>query len=560
MAEPTQSPAVDLNKLSTEDLLAIKSGDLNKVSTEGLLMLKASQPQAEQQPQPKREIPAYQSAIVGGGKGVTEPLLAAGQYMGGAPAEFSNEVLRRMKPFQEANPTTFGAGQLGGGMLSGGALMKSAGMIPSFAKLGPYLQSSAIGGMMGVLTPNEQGKSGLDMLAEAPQKAVVGAGGGVIGTGLGRTFANVVGPNLDAAVRKLIGEGVNLTPGQMMGGIPQRIEDKLTSVPLLGDLINYSKTKGIEEFNKASYRRALEPIGGKVPEETGRAGMESVKNQISGAYNELLPKLTYKPDNQFLTSLSNVKNQIEGIDPDNAKKVADTVFDVVSKRLDKNGEIKGEAFKVVEEKLGNLAKTYRASQDADQKMMGDAYANALGELRQNLARNNPQFAEQLGKINTSFANFARLRSAGSMANTQERFTPSQLAAAVKSADQSSGKGATATGNALMQDLSDAGVQVLPSKIPDTGTAGRQAVNTALAALLGGGGYQTAQTHPIATGTAALLGAAASAPYLPGGRSLVTMIGAKRPESIQKLADFIRESSPYLAAPGAQKAVEKSENK
>jgi len=274
----------------------------------------------------------------------------------------------------------------------------------------------------------------------------------------------------------------------------------------------------------------------------------------------LLPKLTYKPDNEFLASLSNVRNQVEGIDPDNAKKVADTVFDVVSKRLDKNGEVKGEAFKVIEEKLGGLAKTYRASQDADQKLMGDAYANALGELRQNLTRNNPQFAEELNKINTSFANFARLRGAGSMANTQEMFMPNQLAAAIKSADQSSGKGATATGKALMQDLSDAGVQVLPGKIPDSGTAGRSAINSLVGALLGGGGAASYQSYPVATGTAALLGAAAAAPYTPGVRNLITMFGGKRPESIQKLADFIRESSPYLAAPVAQKAVEKSENK
>lgn len=557
MAEPIQAPAIDLNKFSTEDLLAIKSGDLNKVSTDGLLMLKSAQPQSAQ---PPREIPAYQSAIVGAGKGIGDPLLAAGQYMGGKPAEMANTVLNKMKPFQEANPVTFGAGQIGGGMLTGGALMKGAGMIPSFARANPYLQAGGLGAVSGALTPNEQSKSGIDALAELPQKSMYGAGGGVAGTGLVRGAANIIGPNLNDAVRKLIGEGVNLTPGQMVGGFAQKLEDKLTSVPLLGDIIQSSRSKGIEEFNKAAYRRALDPINGKVPESTGRAGMESVKNQISNAYNELLPKLTYKPDNQFLTSISNVRNQVEGIDPDNAKKVADTVFDVVSKRLDKNGEVKGEAFKVIEEKLGGLAKTYRASQDADQKLMGDAYANALGELRQNLNRNNPQFAEQLNKINTSFANFARLRGAGSMANTQEMFTPNQLAAAIKSADKSSGKGATATGNALMQDLSDAGVQVLPGKIPDSGTAGRSAINSALGALLGGGGAYAAQTSPVATGTAALIGTAMAAPYAPGVRNLVTMLGGKRPESIQKLADLIRESSPYLAAPSAQKAVEKSENK
>jgi hypothetical protein len=510
--------------------------------------------------QQKAGIPAYQSAIVGATKGATEPLLAAGQYMGGAPAEFSNAVINKMKPFQEANPTTFGVSQFGGGMLTGGALMKGAGMIPSFAKASPYIQGSAIGGMMGVLTPNEEGKSGIDMLAEAPQKALVGAGGGALGTSVGRGISNVVAPNLNAAVRKLIGEGVNLTPGQMMGGIPKRIEDKLTSTFLLGDIIQSARGKGIEEFNKAGYRRALEPIGGKVPEETGRAGMESVKNQLSNAYDNLLPKLTYKPDNQFLNSVTNLKNEITGIDPEDAVRVASNVNKIIGNRIDKNGEIKGETFKVIEEQLGTLAKKYRNADDAEQNLMGDAYAEALGQLRQNLIRNNPEHAERLNNINTGWANYVRLRGASSMANTQEKFTPSQLAAAVKSADQSTGKGAVATGKALMQDLTDAGVQVLPNTIPDSGTAGRQVINTTLAALLGGGGYQTAQTHPVATGTAALIGGIAAAPYLPGVRNLVTMLGGKRPESIQKLADFIRESSPYLAAPSAQKAVEKSENK
>jgi len=142
---------LDLNKFSTPDLIALKSGDLDKVSTEGLLMLKASQPQA---PQPAREIPAYQSAIVGAGKGIGDPLLAAGQYMGGKPAELANVVLNKMKPFQEANPMTFGAGQIGGGMLTGGALMKRAGMIPSFARANPYMRAGGVGDVTGALTPN----------------------------------------------------------------------------------------------------------------------------------------------------------------------------------------------------------------------------------------------------------------------------------------------------------------------------------------------------------------------------------------------------------------------
>lgn len=557
MADTMQAPAVDLNKLSTEDLLAIKSGDLNKVSTDGLLMLKASQPQQKVQ----REIPAYQSAIVGSGKGITEPLLAAGQYIGGKPAEFSNAVLNKMKPFQEANPVAFGTGQLGGSMLTGAGELKLASqMIPSFAKAGPYLQSGVLGAATGFLTPNENGKTGIDALADAPQKTITGAGGGIIGTGLGRTVANVVAPKLTEAAQKLIGEGVNLTPGQMMGGWLRTLEDKATSVPLLGDLIQSSRIKGFEEFNKAAYRRALEPINGTVPNETGREGIKQVKQQITNAYDTLLPKVTFKPDNTLLNNLSNIQKEVTGITPEDAAKVSAVVNDVIKSRLDKNGEIKGEAFKVVEEKLGGLAKTFSASTDADQKLMGNAYNIALGELRDNLARNNPQYAKELNNVNTAFANYARLRSAGSMANTQDIFTPSQLASAIKSADKSAGKGSTATGNALMQDLSDAAVSTLPAVIPDTGTAGRNAVNTLVAALAGGGGKAAYEAAPMVTGGTALAAGALALPYLPGVRKVVTAMAAKRPESVQKLADLIRESSPYLSGYGAQKSVEKMESK
>ena len=242
-------------------------------------------PAAQAQTRQTPEIPQWQSAIVGAGKGIVDPALAVAQYSGGKPAEISQAIQQRMKPFQEANPMTFGAGQIGGGMLTGGALMKGAGMIPSFARANPYIQGAAIGGASGALTPTETGATGMEALQELPQKVGVGALGGAGGTAIGRGVANVVAPKLSEAVQKLVGEGVNPTPGQMLGGQLRKIEDKLTSVPLLGELIDYSRTKGIEEFNKAAYKRALEPIGGKVPTKTGRAGVEAVKTQVSDTYN-----------------------------------------------------------------------------------------------------------------------------------------------------------------------------------------------------------------------------------------------------------------------------------
>ena len=500
------------------------------------------------------EIPQWQSAVVGAGKGITDPLLAAGQYMGGKPAEFSQEVQRRMKPFQEANPMTFGAGQIGGGVLSGGALMKGAGMIPSFAKASPYLQGAAVGGASGVLTPTETGASGVEALQEIPQKAGLGAVGGVAGTGIARGVSNVIAPKISEAAQKLIGEGVNLTPGQMMGGALRKLEDKLTSVPLLGDIVDYSRTKGIEEFNKAVYKRALAPINGTVPEETGRAGVESVKSQISNAYNTLLPKMTFVPDQPLFDSISRLDKVVIGLPKQETKVVADNVKNIIQKHTPPNGLISGDSYKAIETDLGELASNYAGASGTD-AMVGKAYKQALADVRTTLARSNPQYAEELGNINKAFANFSRIRKAGSMANTQEMITPSQLANAVKAADESAGKGATATGKALLQDLSDAGVQVLPSKVPDSGTAGRSAlVNALMGAGAGAGGASAYQAFPTVTAVGAGLAGAAALPYAPGVRNLVTTAIGKRPESAKKLADAIRELAPYLAAPAAQKSV------
>jgi hypothetical protein len=500
------------------------------------------------------EIPQWQSAVVGGGKGVLDPLLAAGQYAGGKPAELSQEVQRRMKPFQEANPMTFGAGQIGGGVLSGGALMKGVGMISSFAKASPYLQGAAVGGASGILTPSETGNSGLEALQEIPQKTGLGAVGGVTGTGIARGVSNVIAPKISEAAQKLIGEGVNLTPGQMMGGALRKMEDKLTSVPLLGDIIDYSRTKGIEEFNKAVYKRALEPIGGTVPEETGRAGVEAVKSQISNAYNTLLPKMTFIPDQPLFDSISRLDKIVVGLPKPETKVVAENVKNIIQKHTPSNGLISGESYKAIESDLGELASNYAGAKGTE-AMVGKAYKQALADVRATLARSNPQYAEELGAVNKAFANFSRIRRAGSMANTQEMITPSQLANAVKAADESAGKGATATGKALLQDLSDAGVQVLPSKVPDSGTAGRSAlVNALMGAGAGAGGASAYQAFPTVTAVGAGLAGAVALPYLPGARKLATTLVGKRPEAAKKLADAIRELAPYMAAPAAQKTV------
>ena len=68
---------------------------------------------------------------------------------------------------------------------------------------------------------------------------------------------------------KLMAEGVTLTPGQLLGKTLKGLEERATGLPIVGEMIRSSRNKGIEEFNKAAYKRAVAPIGGDVPEVTG---------------------------------------------------------------------------------------------------------------------------------------------------------------------------------------------------------------------------------------------------------------------------------------------------
>ena len=154
--------------------------------------------------------------------------------------------------------------------------------------------------------------------------------------------------------------------------------------------------------------------------------------------------------------------------------------------------------------------------------MGRGYEKALNDLRASLARGNPQYADELNRINTGFANYARIRQAGSMANTQERFTPAQLAAAVKSLDKT--KGGTATGQALMQDLTDAGVKALQPGLPTSGTSER-ILATSLPNYLAG--------------------MALAAPYSQTGRKVSQYLITQRPESARNLAELLK-LNPELA--------------
>ena len=71
--------------------------------------------------------------------------------------------------------------------------------------------------------------------------------------------ASPITTNQNAAV--LAKEGIRLTPGAECGGWLKALEDKATSIPFVGDIIQGARKKGIEDFNRAALERATFPVG-----------------------------------------------------------------------------------------------------------------------------------------------------------------------------------------------------------------------------------------------------------------------------------------------------------
>jgi hypothetical protein len=416
-----------------------------------------------------------------------------------------------------------------------GAIGKFAGEVVGTA---PVLALTAnpivAGAAAGALTTDARDVGGI------AEDTALGALGGKVGDVALKGAARVIAPKVRSAVQKLMAEGVELTPGQIKGGVAQRVEDSATSIPILGDSINAAKRRSLEGFNKAAVNRVLEPIGQKLPDAVA-AGHDAVAHAqaaMDAAYTAVLPKLTVVADNKFASEMTNLRNLSSNLTPDAAKQVGG-ILDTIETSFSPGAKaMSGETMKTIDSELGRLARAYRSSAVGNERLVGQAISEAQNILRDTVERSNPAQAKVLKAINRGYANLVRVENAASKAKDGV-FTPAQLQTATRVTDSSLRKKASARGTALMQDLATAGRQVLPSTVPDSGTAGRLITN----ALFGGG---AAYLEPNAL-VGALGGAAA---YTRPGVNALAAALTKRPQNAQAVANALSKLKGPASISGA----------
>lgn len=371
-------------------------------------------------------------------------------------------------------------------------------------------------------------------LSTRAKAGAIGAAAGAGGQAAINGLARIVRPNTAPEVKQLIDEGISVTPGQILGGAARRAEEAMTSVPIIGDAIKAAQRRGIEDFNQAALRRAVDPIGGSV-KGVGRDAVASAKQQLGQAYDNLLPKMKADVlEPQFVQNLANLRGMAQSLPAKEAQQFDNIITREIDQRLAPNGVLSGDNLKAAQAGLRTQSEGFATATDGYQRQLGQALKQAEQELRDLVSRANPANASELAAINQGYANFKRIQRAASSVGAQDGvFTPAQLQQAVKALDRSKDKARFAQGDALMQDLTDAGKARLAQTVPDSGTPFRLATM----ATLGAGAL-----NPLIP-LSALVGAAG---YSKAGQKAITALLTKRPDMANQLAAVLRSKGAPAA--------------
>jgi len=399
---------------------------------------------------------------------------------------------------------------------------------------GRVVAGAATGAGFSALQPVTEGDFLKEKAKQVGLGTVVGAAAPVVLSGLAR----VVSPkaSVNPQLKALQAEGVQPTVGQAIGGRAAIAEEKLQSVPILGDMIHRARNQTLESFNKSAINRALAPVGAKV-EGVGHEAIRKAGDTLSQYYDDALNQVKgVKFDNRFDSDLNQLKQMATNLVPDMGRKFDKVLSDTVMGRMSPSRSMLADVYKSVDSDLGKIASRYSKSSTAAEQELGDALTQIQSLMKQQMMRSNPHVADMVKRADRGWANLVRIEQAAKSAKNNEGiFTPAQLNSAIQMADDSVRGRAVSRGTALMQDLGSAGQKVLGSKYPDSGTVGRLALG---GAAIGAGAINPAIPVGLAAGGAMYT--------RPVQNALVKML-TERPQSANAVADILRQLSPYGAA-------------
>lgn len=350
----------------------------------------------------------------------------------------------------------------------------------------------------------------------SPEDRESGAVAGALGTGAGMAVNRVVGgairPLISKDAQALMAQGIQPTPGQAIGGATNTAEQKLKSLPLVGDVIRNARNRAVNEFNEKAIQTAVPGASG-----FGDEALTSARKALGDQYDNILgnlPAITLDKQSVLQSATQAVGDPALALTDKSKKFVMDYVR---TNLLNRTGNLDGQTAKRIESDFAKAVARKASSSDAEDRAIAEAMRNVQQQWRQSLTQAaetvSPGSGTALREADASWRAFIPVDRAGSYRGNQNiaandvagRFTPNALRRSIEASDQTQFNNATRAlrgGNSPFERLNTMTRQaegVLGDSVPDSGTAGRL--------MWGAGALGAGAASGADLGTAAVLGAA-----------------------------------------------------
>lgn len=391
---------------------------------------------------------------------------------------------------------------------------------------------------------------------DAGTGAVSAIGSNVLGNTIGNVGKFVLGGSRRSPqAQKLMDEyGIeDLTVGQQYGGVPKSLEDAATSVPFVGDIINARRGESVLDFNDAAFRTvAGQSIG------SGNSGLQTLGDLRKKAYDDAVAGKTFDLNDPIFTQdMADALAARSRLTDDLAKD-----FDVAIKNslggtpTGRTGDITGEDYQQSMRALIGYANA--AKKPGFEEDFRNALRGVRDTLRGAVDRQDPDIVPGLSAADKIYRGEKVLEDAVSRAKMDptglgaDVFTPGNLTQAVAASKRKF------DGPMSLEEISQLAQNVIPSKLPDSGTARRAALaglgTVGLGGIAGGGfGYdkETGLSPEDALSGAATVGiplAALAAFGSRPGQKALSKFFFDRPEIMKSAANLADLTGKYKYVP------------
>lgn len=461
--------------------------------------------------------------------GGTTPNIVS-QFFGSEAARVDQMAKQEEEAYQAARQAQggegFDFGRLAGNVVNPANLavgLRGAQLAKGAGKIGQTIAGGAAGSVLQpVLNADEFG-------AEKAQQAAIGAVAAPVGSAAATVLGKMANPLISKAEQTMKSLGVQMTPGQLLGGQFKDVERFAEVVPLIGSYVTNAKEKAIFQFNQGVINKALDKVGSKLPADViGRDAVQEANAIITQKYDDVLSNVSFSLNTPTYNESIKAINKA-GLNPAQRTELVSRLDRIVLENFRTSAKVDGQVYKGIESDLRKEASSYLNSATKAERDIGTAMFDVLDVLKNNLKKQNPKQTSELRRIDSAYGDLAVMRTAAANSGAENGvFTPKQYATAVRQRDTSRNKTAFAAGEARGQEVADAAVEKLADSASQYQTGRQITQGIGLGAAL--------------TNTPAALATAITAPilYSDSGLKAMQVILRNRPEIIRELGKKLEQ--------------------